>query len=42
MVKEPPLQIAAVKLAIAGLGLTVTVTVNEVPEQLPEAIGVTV
>ena len=40
-VKVPPLQIVAVILLIAGVGLTVTVTENGLPEQVPDR-GVTV
>jgi hypothetical protein len=41
VVKVPSLQITAVRLDIVALGLTVMVTVNGVPVQLPE-VGVTV
>src|SRR5450759_567947 len=44
-VNVPPLHIAATNGFIAGLGLTVTVTVNDAPGQLPnnaEVVGVTV
>jgi len=40
-VKVPPLQIVAIIFVMAGLGFTVTVTVNVAPMQLPE-VGVTV
>ena len=40
-VNPVPLQVFAVVLAIVGIGFTVTVTVNGVPEQEP-AVGVTV
>ena len=40
-VNTVPLHVFAVVLAIAGIGFTVTVTVNGVPEQDP-AVGVTV
>ena len=44
VVNATPLQIVAVRLATAGVGLTVTTTVNGVPGQLPAApeVGVTV
>jgi hypothetical protein len=42
MLTVPPLQIVAEEaLVIVGLGLTVTVTVNVLPGQLPD-VGVTV
>jgi hypothetical protein len=40
-VNEPPLQIEVVILVIAGVGLTVTLTVNVLPGQVPDR-GVTV
>ena len=39
--KEPPLHIVAVKALTDGVGLTVTVTLNVAPVQLPDE-GVTV
>jgi hypothetical protein len=45
IVKVPPLQIIVVIGVTAGTGLTVTVTVNGAPGQLPRAadeVGVTV
>jgi hypothetical protein len=43
-VKPTPLHVVAVLLAIRGFGLTVTITVNVEPTQLPAAplVGVTV
>ena len=43
-VKPTPLHVVAVLFAIVAFGLTVTVTVNDVPTQLPAAplVGVTV
>jgi hypothetical protein len=41
IVKAVPLHVVAVLAAIDGVGLTVTVTVKALPEQLPE-VGVTV
>ena len=41
VVKVPPLHITAVRFEIVAFGLTVTVTVNGVPVQLPD-VGVTV
>jgi hypothetical protein len=40
-VKPTPVQTADVIAVIAGLGLTVTVTVKDVPVQLPNATEVT-
>ena len=40
-VKPTPVQTADVIAVIAGLGLTVTVTVKDVPVQLPRAAEVT-
>jgi hypothetical protein len=45
MLKVPSLHTEAENAVIEGFGLTVTVTVNGVPEQLPratEVVGVTV
>ena len=45
MLKVPSLHTEAENAVIEGFGLTVTVTVNGVPEQLPKAtevVGVTV